>query len=148
MEKRKLKLNILDIAIVVIIICSAAVLMFRDTINEFFSEPEMATINVTFFVDGEDSVILSQNALGKTVTFVVDDENEFSIEGRVISVKAAPGSLTVPKQAEVTVSIVGYKKLGRHFTESGERIYINSECAFVNGETTVEGVVVSVEKIG
>ena len=40
MEKRKLKFNILDIAILVAIICSVAVLIFRDVIHDAFGEPE------------------------------------------------------------------------------------------------------------
>ena len=38
MEKRKFKINILDFVIFVVILCSVAVLVFRDTVNEFFYE--------------------------------------------------------------------------------------------------------------
>lgn len=144
MEKRKFKLNILDFVIFVVILCSVAVLVFRDTVNEFFTEPEMTTLQITFFVDGEDNMELIGSSLGADAMLVHDTENEIQIAATVKSLKVAPGSLTVPQKGDVTVCITGYKRLGRFYTEGGERLYADEECILIIGETSIEGKVLSV----
>lgn len=148
MQKRKFRLNILDVAIFVAILCSVAVLVFRDTINEVFSDPEIVMLEVTFAVDGEEAVSVVRKAKSTTVPFELLSESEMELDVEIVKVEAELGSLTVPKKAKVTVMFTGYGKLGRYYTENGERIYIGEKCAVTVGDAHVEGVLVSARKIG
>ncbi len=144
MEKRRFKLNILDFVIFVVILCSVAVLVFRDTVNEIFTEPEMTTLEVTFFVDGADKIESIRSAVGAEAFFVPDAENDTQVAASVSGIKIAPGSLTVPQKGDITVRISGYKRLGRYYTENGIRIYTDTECIFGVGESHIEGKIISV----
>lgn len=136
MQKRAFKFNVLDFVIIFVVLCSIAVLVFRDTIHDAFEEATPVTLEVRLEVNGEISVSKSQSAVAKTAIFEqkVDSETVFEVD--VAEVAILPGSVTVPNRAEVVVVCVGYEKLGRFYTENGERILDNTECVLiVNGES-------------
>lgn len=146
MQKKKTKFNLLDLAILLVIACSVCLLIFRDTVSEIFEEPQMVTLEVTLDVRGSDIIEQFKNAEGKSVSFEPDGDEEHYIELVYTEMKILPGSITVPDHAEFVFTCVGYKKLGRYYTESGERIYVNSESAFTLDGTRTECYTVSVEK--
>lgn len=148
MQKRTFKFNILDLVIFVVVICSVAVLVFRGTINEAFEETSLATLEVRVAVNGEVSVSKSLEAMSKVVVFEPETNKETAFEVNVVEVDILPGSITVPNKAEVTVVCVGYEKLGRYYTENGERIYNNTQCSFVIDGERIEGNVISITEKG
>lgn len=144
MEKRKFKINILDFVIFVVILCSVAVLVFRDTVNEVFTKPETTTLEITFFVEGEGECALIRESLGEETVFIPGEKSEIQVNANLTSFNAALGSLTVPQKGDVSITINGYKRLGRYYTEDGTRIYIDSECAIFIGESRIVGSLISV----
>ncbi len=146
MQKRMFKFNILDIVILIVVICSIAVLVFRDTINELFDEATMVTLEVTVSVDGEDNVEKALGFLSKSVIFEPRSDKGTAFKVNVADVSVLSDSDAAPNEAEVVVACIGYEKLGRYYTKNGERIYNNTECAFViNGERVV-GNVISIDE--
>lgn len=139
MEKRKFKINILDIVIFVVILCSVAVLVFRDTVNEIFTKPEITTLEISIFVNGEEECAAVSTLLDKNVVFVPDNKNDFTVNAKVVEFKAASDLHTEAKKGEVKIQLSGYKRLGRFYTEDGTRIYTDTECAFVVGEEKING---------
>lgn len=144
MEKRKFKINILDFVIFIVILCSVAVLVFRDTVNEVFTKPETTVLEVTLFVDGEDNCALIRDSLENDAVFIVDVKTELQVNTSLEKFVVSPGSLTVPQRGELTVKISGYKRLGRFYTENGTRLIADSECAVIIGETNVACKLISV----
>lgn len=136
MEKRKLKFNVLDIAIITVIICAIAVIVFRDVIHDAFGNPEIEPLSVTvafeeeievpeFDSDESISVVLD-NGYGETVTANVERAEE----------------------GELAFVVNGYKKLGRFYTESGELISLGSECELKSGENVYKCQVKSIDNNG
>lgn len=148
MEKRKFKINILDFVIFVVILCSVAVLVFRDTVNEFFTKPEITTVEVTFFVNGADECAVINGSIDKTVIFVPDIKNDFQTNATVAELKAASDLHQTVQRGEAKIRFSGYKRLGRFYAEDGTRIYTDSECAIVVGSRRIVGTTLSVEISG
>lgn len=148
MQKRTFKFNLLDFVIIFVVLCSIAVLVFRDTIHDAFEEATPVTLEVTLEVNGEVSVSKAQSAVSKTAIFEqkIDAETVFEVD--VAEVTVLPGSLTVPNRAEVTVVCIGYEKLGRFYTENGERILDNTECVLIINGESVECRVNGIEENG
>lgn len=146
MQKRNFKFNVLDLVIFVVVICSVAVLVFRGTINEAFEDATLVTLEVRIAVEGELSVAKSQASLSKTAVFEPEADDSTAFEVNIADVHILPGSVTVPNKAEVTVMCMGYTKLGRYYTENGERIYNNTECAFIIDGERIEGKVILIEE--
>lgn len=134
MEKRKLKVNVIDIAIIVAILCSITVIVFRDVIHDAFGTPEIVELNVT--VDTGEMLVeefgLEQD---DAVVLILDSGNGASI------------SMTAESIEENALTLVcnGYKKLGRFYTESGELIGLGSECEYESGETSYSFTVKTVD---
>lgn len=141
MQKRKLRINILDIAIFVAVICAIATLVFRDTIHEAFSEPEIVTLSVIARADNAD-VSLKTEFENRTADFFLG-----SGSGNVITVPIKKTEISPETNAaSLSFTCRGYKKFGRYYTENGERIKIGGECRFTVGEKTVSCVIESVTK--
>ena len=98
MEKRKFKINILDIVIFVVILCSVAVLVFRDTVNEIFAKPVITTVEITVFVNGEEECAAVSSLLDNNVVFVPDNKNDFTLNAKVVEFKAASDIHTEAKK--------------------------------------------------
>lgn len=147
MKTKKFKLNILDLAIFVAVICAFAVLFFRDTINEFLTKPEIVTYQVNISVDGAGNVENALPAAGKSVYFEAEDAEGERIEMTLASVEAEPNPVAASSHAEAVVVFKGYQRFGRYYTENGERIYNNSDCIFYYGDTPVECSVYSIVEI-
>ncbi|MBQ9848073.1 MAG: hypothetical protein IJO64_03325 [Clostridia bacterium] len=139
MQKRKFKLNILDIAIFVAVICAIATLVFRDTIHEAFSEPEIGTLSLTAHASNADESLKAEFE-NQTAEFFVNNGN-----GGTISVPITKLELSGETNgAVISFTCRGYKKLGRFYTENGERLSIEGECKFTVGEKTLSCVIDSV----
>ena len=134
MEKRKLKFNILDIAILVAIICSVAVLIFRDVIHDAFGEPEIVELAITLDL-GETNI----DEFGF-------DENE-AVEIFLDEGDGATVLVSVNRIDENSLDVVckGYKKLGRFYTENGDLISIASVCEMQKNDGKIQCEVESVE---
>ncbi len=136
MQKRKLKLNILDIAIVVAIICAAATFVFRDTVHEAFTEPEIVTLELTAHASNADSSLIIDFQYRKA---------EFSVNGEsALSDKVLISSVVVDSEAHeavFTFTCSGYRKLGRYYTEDGVRLSVGDACRFTAGDKSVSCVI-------
>ena len=144
MQKKRFKINVLDVAIIVAVLCSLAILFFRETINEFITKPEIVTYQVNISVDGAGNVANVVPASGKVVTFDSELEDGEKIEMTITSAIAEENPVAASNHAEVVVVFKGYKRFGKYYTESGERIYNHSECRFYYDGKTIEGSVCSI----
>ena len=145
---QKKKFNVLDLAICLAVICSVCLIFFRDTVAQIFEEPVTVALEVTVDVNGSETVARLVGSETKTVVYYPDVRSDKSIEMTIIDIVAVEKPNAAPERARLTLSINGYKRLGKYYTESGERIYENSDCTFSFGGMRVEGHAVSVEKSG
>ena len=145
MQKRKFKLNILDIIIFIVILCSVALLIFRDVVDETFKKPETISFDLSVYVEGAGKVEKAAKMNGQAVLFkpMIDEETQFEINVKSVEVKENP--VAASNECTVTISFTGYKRFGRYYTQSGERVYENTECVFVYGETQIQGNAVLIE---
>lgn len=148
MQERRFKINILDLAIVIAVICSVAVLVFRDNIVATFGKPELATLQINVSIDGAGNVESVSDMSGIMVTFEPESGENVRFGATVASVTVMENAVAAPYRADATLTVVGYQKLGKYYTETGERIYTNTECALTFGDERVEGTVASIEIIG
>ena len=148
MEKRKFKINILDFVIFVVILCSVAILVFRDTVNEVFIKPEATVVEITLSVDGTEQTAAIRSAMNEDVVFIPDVKKESELAARFTRFNAAPGLSEAPQSVEVSIKVSGYKRLGRFYTEDGTRLYSDTECAVIIGDVRVVGRLLTVEVIG
>ena len=142
MQKRKTKINILDIAIRLAIICSVAALIWRDTISEAFGKPEIVTLETTVVAEKlreEDTAIFKN---GESVIITIDSEGKTEINAKIASVKT-------DKSGKVTMVLTfdGYRSLGRYYNEQNQKITVKSACVAKIGalecKSTLENVKVS-----
>ncbi len=143
---QKKKFNILDLAICLVLICSVCLIIFRDTVSEIFEEPQMVTLEVTVEFRGEDTIKRIGETKSATVEFEPENGGGNVIVMNIGEMTILPGSVTVPEYAKVELTCVGYKKLGRYYTENGERIYVNTDSAFTLDGVRTESYTVSAEK--
>lgn len=128
MQKRKLKLNIIDIAIVVIVLCSITVIAFRDTIGEFFGKPDIAEVEMFFNADMTDEAKKACFIIGTTV----DVTSNSGVNVRMIITKVEHDENGF---AGIKASLNGYKKMGRFYAENGDLLEVNSVFEFsANGQ--------------
>lgn len=140
MQHRKLKLNILDIAIFVAVICAIATLVFRDTIHETFSDPEIVTLSVTVRVNNADESLKTEFE-NRNADFFLNVGS-----GIAISVPITKAEIrTDTNEASILFTCRGYKKLGRFYTENDERIGTGNECRLNAGDKTVSCVIESIK---
>ena len=140
MQKRKYKLNALDIAIFIVIICSVFVIMFRDSISGFLGTNEISMIDITLAIENDSA---SQNVListGESVIFEPEASTDIKADALV---KKAPET-NENSNTEFVITCTGYKKFGRFFTENGDRISIGSDCKINIDETEMTCKVVTV----
>lgn len=148
MQKRKFKLNIIDIVIFIVVVCSVAIIAFRDTINEALTKPEMENVRVTVSIYGSVNVERLSDSKGKTVVYQPNTENDLAFEMTIFAVDIKENAYAAPNHVEITLECSGYKKFGRFYTENGDRVYVNTECAFTYGDVRIPGDVVSAELSG
>ncbi len=135
MQKRKLKLNILDVVIVVVILCSVSVLVFHDTINEVFGKPEISPLTVSVSPEGEDAK--SAFVLGASVTL------EF--ESTKLQTVVVSSEFQENGEISVNLSLNGYKKLGRYYSENGNLILSGTACVIQAGDKEFSAILGDVE---
>lgn len=123
MQKRKLKLNILDVTLVILVICATVALIFRDTVNDALTKPEIILLEVTVTSDKNENseAILS---VGNLVTL------EANAHLQAVVSKSLPGDNSV----NAVLTCNGYKKLGRYYTENGDLLSPGTEFAVSIGD--------------
>ncbi len=127
MQKRKFKVNILDITIVILIICAALALVFRETINDFFTKPEIKVLELTVTAEVTDDNQKALFTLGNTVDIGVDG-----------NVKAVVRSATIAdNKVTAVIACNGYKRLGRFFAENGSPLSVGTAYKLLFGSNTV-----------
>ncbi len=136
MQKRKLKLNILDVAIVIAILCSVAVLVFHDTLNEVFGNPEISPLTVSVSPEGGEEAIAN---------FVSGESATLKFESAKLQAVIVSSELNEDGEALVKLSLNGYKKLGRYYSENGSLIPLDSSCVVQVGEKEFSVILDSVE---
>ncbi len=142
MQKRKYKLNALDIAIFIVVLCSVAVIMFRDSISGFLGTTEISMIDITLTIENDSS---SQSAListGKPVVF--EPESSTDIKADALVKKSIESTESENSATEFVITCTGYKKFGRFYTENGDRISIGEASKITIDETDITCKVVSV----
>lgn len=146
MTVQKKRFNILDLAICLAVICSICLIFFRETVSEIFEEPQMVTLEVTVDFRGTEMIEAFNHTQSKTVAFEPEGKESDFIELDIGKITITQGNVVAPERAQVTFRFVGYKRLGRYYTELGERVYENCDCAFTLDGVRCEGYAVSVKK--
>lgn len=119
MTKRKFKFNVLDLLILLLIVCMVAVMVFRDTITEFFGEPEIIPVRYSVIikeVTREDAALFSEGvrigiASGRSISETV-------LETKTATLSQKDGCFDIT----VCVSGYGYKKFGKYYIGEGIRL--------------------------
>ncbi len=118
MEKRKSKLNVLDITIIAVLICAVVALVFRGTVKEIFDEPEMVPVIVNITTEKDNPAATEIFKLHNTVYI----DGNTPLQAVVVYISETEDELVV------TLECMGYKKLGRYYTEHGDLLSNVSEC--------------------
>ncbi len=140
MNKRKVKVNVLDFAILAAIVCSIAALIFHDTINEVFEKPEITSVEISVVADSLPDDAFSILVAGKSAVLKIKDGNGADIETSLKSVKTdSKGNTTF------VVVCSGYRKLGRYYTETGEKLNVNGDYVLKFDTATLDCVIDSVK---
>lgn len=139
MQKRKVKINILDFVIFAAIACSVVALFFHDTINEVFQQPEITSVEIAVVADDLPDDSSSILVAGKNAVLKSKDANGTDLAVSLKSVKTdSKGNTTF------TVVCSGYKKLGRYYAENGEKLGINGDYVISFGDVSLDCVLDSV----
>lgn len=142
MTKRKIKFNILDVAIVLIALASCFLVFFSDAVSELFGDPEIEIVEMTVKINDADAVLQISQSVGRSVMFVTEKQGEYS-EFQVLEVISDLSQK--PDSATVVLACRGYEKFGRFYTENGERILPNVKTSYINKGITVECEVISIK---
>ncbi len=136
MHKRKFKLNILDLAIVIALICSVGALFFRDSINEAFGHPQMASLEMTFVAGDATEENITGLVTNSELTLQLDSSDpESKVYLNLHSLKNDQDGNTT-----ITVVCTGYSRLGRFYSENDEKINLNTTYTLTAGDANVEGM--------
>ncbi len=135
MEKRKLKLNVLDITIIAVLICAVVALVFRGTVKEAFDKAEMVSLKVVVATDNEN---VATDEIFKLYNTVYIDGNT-QLQCAVVS------SNENENETVVVLECKGYKKLGRFYTEHGDLLSNVPECTVQYGDMRVRCAIQSVD---
>ncbi|MBE6692891.1 MAG: hypothetical protein E7586_06190 [Ruminococcaceae bacterium] len=138
MEKRKLKLNVLDIAIIAVLICAVVALVFRGTVKEIFDKAEPVTLKVTVTADKEN---IATDEIFKLYNTVYIDGNT-QLQCAVVS------SDDNETETVVVLECKGYKKLGRFYTEHGDLLSNVPECTVQYNDMRIRCSIQSVDFAG
>lgn len=140
MQKRKMKINVLDVAIFAAIICSVAALFFRDTVAEVFEQPEITTVEISVVAESLPEDSSSFLIAGKDAVLKYSNGDGSKINTTLKSVKTdSDGNTTF------TVVCSGYKRLGRFYTADGEKLNLNGEYVLNFGTVSLDCTLDSVE---
>ncbi len=139
MQKRKAKFNIIDLAIILVVICALAVLGFKNYIIEFFEEPQITktTATVTLSNVSADTGLKLKN--GDSLEFYPESDADGKTKIRIINI-----SYDKHNTAVAEIEFKGYSKFGRIYTEQGELIRNNSEFMLQKSDKKVKCLVKSV----
>ncbi len=135
MQKRKFKINALDITIVILIVCAVAALIFRDAINEFFTKPNVVVVDITVTANPATENEKSVYKVGNTVTI----ETENPIQAVISKVTLSENKVTA------TLSLNGYKRFGRYYMENGNPLTAGNKHKAVINENSSTFTIVAVE---
>lgn len=124
MEKRKLKINILDVAIFVVVVCAVLVLVFRDNISDTFGKTEIVSLELELTAE---SVSPNAGNLFKTGSAIVLEPSNGS--GEKLQAVVLSSEFSESGKAEIILSCNGYKKFSSYYTENGTELVISSDCA-------------------
>lgn len=127
MQKRKFKVNVLDVTIIIVVICAFAALFFHDTLGDIFGRPEIVELEVTVTADNSDPNAATMLATGNVVTFESVSSGN-SLHAVVTSVK------TEDNTVKAVLKINGYEKLGRLYTQNGDVLGEGTDYACYLGE--------------
>lgn len=139
MQKRKIKFNILDLAIILTVICAVAVLGFRHYIVEFFEEPEIKKTTATVTVSNVNADVGIQLKEGDTVEFYPDSDGDEKVSAKIKKITFTNNT------ASVEVEFNGYTKFGRIYSEKGELIRDGSKYVMAKGKNVIDCVVKTVK---
>jgi len=140
MQKRKIKFNILDLAIILTVICAIAVLGFKHYIVEFFEEPEIVKTTAVVAVSNVNADVGIQLKEGDSVDFYPESDGDEKVSAKIKKITFAKNNT-----ASVEVEFNGYKKFGRIYLEKGELIRDGSEYIMAKGKNATDCVVKSVK---
>lgn len=133
MKKQKFKVNILDVAIIAVIICSVSVLIFKDWINEFFEEPSITEVNMIVTVSNPDPSAVSLLTVGMTTETVDKYNSETKINGFVDGVEYSENGTL-----RLIFACDGYERFGRIYSQNGTLLKIGGEYVLTLSENNME----------
>lgn len=136
MTKHRLRINILDVLIFAVIICVIASLVFRDTIIEFFGEPEIIPISYSVTVS---EVSRDYSALFSTGAEVTVSVGTVYAETTLVSKSASASAKDGCYDITIVLSGYGYKKLGKYYTSDGIRLSDGERYRVTIFDTVFEG---------
>ena len=122
MNKRRFRINALDIAILVVIIAVAVIVVFRSDIDEFLSEPETEVLTVTVRADSVDEDLAMRFRSGNNVTVCFGDDLATKTEAVVTSAAITPFGADGKADIVITLRLEGYRKFGIFYNTNDQKI--------------------------
>lgn len=143
LKKSKLKINILDLVIFVVILCVVAVIIFHDTISEVFSEPQIVTIKYSVTVKEVPYYESNLFNAGNSIKISLSDVSaEAKIEDRLTDSSDKKDCYDIT----LTLTGEGYKKFGKVYTGSGIRLSEGQQYVISSGDKVYTGYCAAAEK--
>ena len=124
MKKHRIRLNLLDLVIVLCLLCTVALLVFRDEVNELLGEPNIDSVELHIssagVPDSEARTFKSGDRVGVSLS-----EDGDPVQCEITAVRFTPNN-DGTVDLELAVIISGYRRVGVYYTESGEKIVYGS----------------------
>ncbi len=139
MQKRKAKFNIIDLAIIFVVVCALVVLGFKNYIIEFFEEPQITKTTATVTLSNVSADTGLKLKKGDSLDFYPESDADGKTQARIINISYDKNNTAV---AEIEFN--GYSKFGRIYTEQGEHIRNNSDFMLQKSDKKVKCLVKSV----
>lgn len=143
MNKKKIRLNILDLVIVVALICTVAAIVFRTEILEIFGEPVIAPVELTLSASDVDAETARGFKSGDEVSVVLA-EGEEPLVAVITGVRITAHEDGENARLELTLTLDGYRRIGVFYTAGGVKLKYDDSVTvlFLEGSQafTVSGV--------
>lgn len=131
MKKRRLRLNILDIVIVIALLSVIALIIFRGEVDELFGEPKINDIELQLTAQNVNSDIARRFKSGDEALVIFGDDESDSIAARITGVRFNSPTDDELVKLELTLELSGYRRIGVFYTEKGYKLAYDSEAVIV-----------------
>ena len=145
MNKRRLKVNALDIALLILIVSAALIIVFRAEINDFFAEPEESEVILTVSADAVEIATANRFRTGARISVCFGDDSDNPLDAVIESAVVTPDGEDGTARLIITFSVNGYRRFGIFYTNEGKKLSDNSAVTVIRSEVELPMAILSAE---